>query len=108
MMLELNSRVGHLPGEEEPGTDHRACPPFPALAVHGDDIAGALVHPGLDGRAEGEHGGEAWRLVVLEWEAGDPVGEPIEPVLIFRAKVKDLGGVSACVTMWCEAAECTL
>ena len=65
--------------------------------MHCDDVAWAPVHPGLDFRAEGEHGGEGGRLVVLEWETGDAVGEPIEAVLIFRAKVEHLGGVSASV-----------
>jgi hypothetical protein len=62
--------------------------------MHSDYVAGVLVHPGLDGRAEGEHGGEAGRLVVLEWEAGDAVWEPIHPIMIFSAKVEYLCGMS--------------
>ena len=55
-----------------------------------DDVFSALLHPGLDGGAELEHGEEAGGLVVLEWEAGDTVGEPVDAVLVLDTQVEDL------------------
>ena len=83
-------RGENLPREEEPGADHGARATLSPLTVDRDDVFSALLHPGLDDGAELEHGEEARGLVVLEWEAGDTVGEPVDAVLVLDTQVEDL------------------
>jgi hypothetical protein len=51
--------------------------------VHYEHVFDAKLHPGVGGGAEFKHGEESGWLVVLEWEAGNPVRESIESILIF-------------------------